>query len=416
MGIKDMLGGLLPEKKKELETSWRDAESFFTEQKRSEIDSTEQREHKMRDETSEILERLENGLEAFDNYDDSRDLQIVEDVAQNFYRSRKRMIDEFDVAEDIEEHLDELEEFLEEFNDVSRKEGEVMKHIRKESPELSEALEDLMDHRDKIENFVDTEYQVILQQEKVSEYVKEIRDLKQELEEAEKDLEGRDTRDIEKDIESIEEKLDEIEERGEWNEMKSLERELEELKKSKKEKKSQIRSYISEMDRGLKKLTYNIENEGLEFEGREKVLEKLKDKDIDSLDSVKPEVDEGLETVEEEGLLEGRDLEKFREGVEGLRSFQEIMEEIDELEKEIEDVEERLSRFDLEEERNELEDRKQRLQKDLEEKKEEVRDLEERRNEAERKLHAKILELEHFMNSLMYHDIEVEEVKEEWKR
>jgi chromosome segregation ATPase len=416
VGLKDLLGELLPEKQKDLQTSWRNAEEFFAERKASEIESAENRERRLVEETSDILGRLEEGLEAFDDYDDSRDLKIVEDVAQNFYRTRKRMIEEFEAPEDIEEHLEELEGFLEEFNDVSRKEGEVMKHIRKESPQLSEALEDLMEHKEKIERFVDTDYQVVVRQEMISDYVVDIEKLKQRLEETEKKLKGRDTREIERDIRSIEEKLDEIEKRGEWSEMKSLERELEQLKRSRKEKRRQIKSQISEMDRGLKKLTYNIENEGLEFKGSKKILEKLEERNIDSLDQVRPEIDKALELVEEEDLLEGRDLEKFRGGVEGLRSFRGMMDEIEELEKEIQDVKDRLSEFDLRQEKDELQERKDRLENDLEEKKENVRDLEEERNKAERNLHAKIMELERFMDSVMYHDIEIEEVEEDWKR
>ncbi|MFB6114657.1 MAG: hypothetical protein ABEK04_00045 [Candidatus Nanohalobium sp.] len=395
----------------EIQTSWRNADEAFREEKSGELKEAREEAENFKERTGEIVERIEEGLEAFNDYDDINDIQIVEDVAQNFYRSRKRLIENFDPSEDIEEHLEDLEEFLAEFNDVSRKEGEVMKHIRKDAPQLSDSLDELMSHKEDIQDFIDTRYQVVVQLEMVEEHMGELEGLEEDLEEAEEELEGKDTRSIREDIEDLEEKLDSLEETDRWKKLKTLEREEKELEQKKKNKRKEIKSSISEMDRGLKKLIYAIENEGLTFEGDKEKLEKLKDREFDELDEISEELEEALDKIEDEGLVGDRQLEKFRTGVEDLQGFKDLKASIEELEKELADVRESIEEKDVEEEKEELEQSKKQLEKDLSEKKDRIRDLEEKRNRAEEKKQSKLVELEHFMNSLLYPKVEIEEVE-----
>ena len=411
MGLRELLHKYFPKKKGTRKITWRDAETFFKEEKASEIEQARQKEKKYRESTGELVKQLGEGIEAFNDYDDSKDLQIVEDVAQNFYRSRKRMIENFEASDDMEKHLEDLQEFLDEFNDVTRKEGEVMKYVKDDSKELSMALEEIIQHREDMEHFVETDYQAVIQLEEVKQFLDEIEKLETELEEAEKGLEGKDTRDISQDIEEIEEKLDEIEETEEWKHKKSLEREKKELTEKKSQKRKEVKSKISEMDRGLTKILYSIENEGLEFEGRKQVLESLENREIDSLDDPGPELEEALEKLEENDILEGKDLEKFRKGVEGLGDFEEMKKELSDLEKEIEDVEKGLEDIDIGEEKEELRERKKTLERDLEEKKDDVRGLEEERNEKDLDLDRKILELQHFLNSVMRGTVKIQELE-----
>lgn len=411
MDLKELLQKYFPRQKGTRKISWRDAEEFFREEKASELEQAREEGKSYRKRTGELVKQLGEGIEAFNDYDDSQDLQIVEDVAQNFYRSRKRMIENFEASEDMEEHLEDLQAFLDDFNDVTRKEGEVMKYVKDDSKELSTALEEIIQHREDMEHFVETDYQAVIQLEEVREFLDEIEELEEDLEEAEEGLEGKDTRDISQDIEEIEEKLDEIEETEEWKHKKSLEREKKELNEKKRRKRKEIKSKISEMDRGLTKILYSIENEGLEFEGRKKVLERLENREIDSVEDPGPELEEAIEKVEEKDILEGKDLEKFRKGIEGLEDFSEMKEEVSDLESEIEDVKRGLDDTDIGEEKEELREKKRKLERDLEEKKDDVRDLEEERNEKDLDLDRKILELQHFLNSVMRGTVKIEELE-----
>lgn len=412
MGLRAFLEKYFPKRKGTRKVSWRDSEEFFMDEKASKLDRVRKKEKEHKQETKSQVEQLGKGIEAFNNYEDSQDLQIVEDVSQNFYRSRKRLIENFKPSEDMEEHLEDLQDFLDKFNDVSRKEGEVMKHVKDDSRELSNALEEIIQHREDMEAFVETDYQVVLQLETVREFVEKINDLELELQEAKKDLEGKDTRDISKDIEEIKEKLDEIEETEEWKHRKTLEREQKELQKKRKQKKKEIKSKISEMDRGLTKMLYSIENEALEFGGRKEVLEGLKNRETDPVEDPRPELQEALEKVREENILEGKDLEKFRKGVEGLENFVEMKNEVSKLEKELEDVEEDLEDMDISKKKEELKDRKRNLEQDLEEKKDDVRVLEEERNEKDLDFDRKTLELQNFLNSVMRGKVKIEELED----
>lgn len=411
--LRDLKEKYFPEKK-DLEISWEQADETFRDEKSREIESAGERKQDLVEKTFDLTEDIKEGLEAFDEYDDTKDLQIVEDVAQNFYRTRKRLLEDFDPdEEDIEEHLDDLEDFLEEFNDVTRKEGEVMKYVGEDAPKFSEGIEELVTHREDVEEFIDTDYQRVIQLSMIEEYMADVKRLGKELEDAKESLEGKDTRDIKQDIEDLEDELDEIESTDQWQRKKALEREKEQLIEEKENKRKEIKSYISKIDRGLKKLVYNIENKGLEFEGSVRKLEKLKEREIDDLDDIMPELEKGLEKIEKKELLDDRDMDKFREGKEGLENFSELKNSISELEKEISDVEDDLDEISIEEEKKELKSKKETLETDLKEKKDSVRGLEEKRDEKLRKRQKKLIELEHFMNSLMHSNVTVREIKEE---
>ena len=47
-------------------------------------------------ETQSHVEKLDSDLEELKDYSDAEDLNIVEDVAKNFYRTRKNLVQQFD--------------------------------------------------------------------------------------------------------------------------------------------------------------------------------------------------------------------------------------------------------------------------------------------------------------------------------
>ena len=113
MVFQKILDKITPEKE-ELSISWEQADKVYRDRKASELENIDKREDKLSKKTEELIETLGDSLEAFDNYDDSKDLQIVEDVAQNLYRTRKRMVQNFKTSKDIEQQAQDLEDFLEE--------------------------------------------------------------------------------------------------------------------------------------------------------------------------------------------------------------------------------------------------------------------------------------------------------------
>ncbi|MFB6174912.1 MAG: hypothetical protein ABEJ87_02960 [Candidatus Nanohalobium sp.] len=410
MGIVEKLKDKLGSQAENIEISWRDAPELFSQKKSRDLETAKRREKDFRETTEEIRKEIAEGLEAFNDYEDSKRLKVVKDVAQNFYRSRKRLVEDFDPSEDTEEHLEDLHNFVEDFNDVSRKEGEVMRYVHKDAPELSNALDRLVKHEEKMEDFVETQYQVVVQLEMVKDYVNEIEEADEDLEEAEKALEGKDTRSIKADLESTEKEIEKVEDTDEWQHMKSLEKEKKELEKKRKRRKAEIREEASKMERGLKKLIYNIENEGLTFEGRLNMLKKLKDEDIEELSDPSDEVREAIKRIRQEDFLGERQEKKFVDAAKYFEEFEQHMDGIEELSGELEDVEERLEEIEIDERKDELKQKKQRLENDLMEKKDTVRDLEEKRNRKQDRKQKKMIELEHFLNSLLRDQVSIEEV------
>lgn len=414
MSLRDLLGGLLPERDEgEIERSWREADDTFRELKEKNLQGSREREEELVSKTDELVDDLKDSLEAFDDYDDSQDLQIVEDVAQNLYRTRNRMCRNFEASDSLEGCIDDLEEFLDEFNDVSEKEGEVVKYVRGDSRELRDAMDRIMDHLEKMKDFQDTEYQVLKQLEMIEEKQDEIREMEEELEEVEKDLEAFEERDIREDIDELEQEVRELEETEEWREKQSLEREEDQLRKKISSRKQDIRSALADMDRGLKKLVYSIRNEGLDFEHDADLLESMEEHEISALRGNYEVPEEALEKVEEEDVLEGRDLRKFRDGVEALEDVEEKFSEIEELEEEKEDIEDRLEDIDVEKKREKIKQRKQNLEEDLEQKKDKAREVEEERDELQAQKHGKLVELEYFVNSLVTPEFKIKEIDRE---
>lgn len=372
MGLKDRITGLFSSEKEQLEFSYREAPEKFRERKTSELEKAENRKNELVDRSRELSKEIEESLDEIKGYRDSEDLDVVEDVAENFYQSRKRLLEDLNLSDDIEKHLEDLQDFLEDFNDVTRKEGAVMKRVEKNSENLSRALQKTVEHRDKVENFLEKDYKHVKKLDEVKQEVNEIEEKESSIKELEKELEETDTVEIEERVEDLEKKIEDLKNSEEWKEKNSLKSKKQKLQEEKDEKISRINTDISKLERGLKKTIYAVENSEPGFEGDLSKLKGLKDHSFRENTSVTEELREAEKIVEKEDLLGERQLEKFSSTVKEFSDLDSRVQKISVLEEEISEVEEKLSEFELDSRLEKLEKKLTSARKDLERKKDEI--------------------------------------------
>lgn len=390
MGLIDSVKNMLKEEREPFEASLDSVKEEYRTRREDKIQKASRKEERLINESEEILDNLDQALEELKGFSDKDSIKAVEDVAENFYRDRKRLVSDFESGENIEDHLDALNDFIEDFNDVSRKEGAVMKRVEDSSGSLSERIQEVLDHRDEVSDFVETDYSPIYELNEIEDAVNKIKDVEDSIEEKRKELEDLSVEKKHEKISEKEKELEELKSSDKWEESKGLKNSIDDLKQEKNNLKSSISSDVAELERGLKKLLYSIDNSDIEFEGDRKVLEKLKQGDI-SVDS-NGELEEASELVKENSVLEGRQLSKFMDATEKLDDLEDRKDKIKALEEKIEQKNEKLDGFDVDEEINNISVEIERLENELEKeqnRKEEVNTKinslkEERKNRVER--------------------------------
>jgi len=394
-----------PEEKK---IEWSEAVDIYRERKSEEITSTEEEAEELVEKTGELMDRLDSDLEEISGYTDEEDLNVVEDVAENFYTSRKNLVKNFEPSEGIENHYGDLNEFVEEFNDVSMKEGAVMKRVEKSSGQLSGTLQELMEHRDRIGEFLSEDYDEVKKLGEIQEIAGEIKDIQEKIQELSQKLEETGTEDLEDQIRGIEQEIEDFHESEEWQNKKSLENELELLEEKKSQRKKNLSRKVSSIERGLKKLVYQVENQGKSFEGDLETLKQLLDENFHELEDPMPELRESSKVLEEEEILDERQLEKFRNGVKEFENISSDLEEIEEFSENIEKVENKLKEINLEDKENQLEKRRRSLKERIKEKKSQIADIESRKEDREWELEEKKKNLEKKMDEYLKPDISID--------
>ena len=415
MGLKEKIAEFFSSEEEDVETTVEEAEKVFKSRKSKEIEDARATAEELVSRTDEVMEDLEQSLEELTEYEDAADIQAVEDVAENFYNSRKRLIKNFEASDEIEQHFEALDDFVEDFNDVSRKEGVVMKRVEQSSGVLSEKISNVVEHRDEMSDFLEKSYRPVNELEQIEEAVEEIRGFGEEKEEVESRLED-EKESIEELKQEISDKNDELEEvrsTEAWEHKEDIEEKLNYLKSKKEDVERVLSRNTSNLERGLKKLLYSIENSGTEFEGDENKLEKLKNGSFSSVDEPLPELEEASEIIEEEDLLGDRQLEKFGDAVGEFESFEEDFRELEEYRNEIESKKDEFEALDVIETEEKLSKEVEKLKRELEEEEDEVETLEKKLEALEDDRDEEVLRLEKFMEKTLGVDVSLSFEKDE---
>lgn len=377
MGLKEKITSVFSPEKEEIEIDYTKAPEEFRQRKSSELENARGRKQDLVERSHDLAERIEDSLEEVKDYRDVDDLKAVEDVAESFYTSRKRLLEDLEFSEDLENHLTDLEEFLQDFNDVSRKEGVVMKRVEKKSGRLSRVLQEAVEHKEEIEEFMDNGYSNVLKLQELEQEVEEIKDSSKKIGELQETLENPGIEKKEEKISELEGKISELRDSDEWQEREHLESKKEKLEEEKSQKISDIKREISKLDRGLKKAIYAVENKDTGFSGDLGKLKSLRDGKFRENTDVADDLEQIFEVIQENSLLGKRQRKKFSSAVENLSELEKQVQEIGVLEEEVEEVSEKLGDTEVREELESLEKDLNLARKDLEERENEIEDVKE---------------------------------------
>lgn len=389
-----MIGRLLSLFKKEpVEVESLDrAPETFREQKQDELEDARQSAEDIRDETGDALDELQEFLEDLEDYEDEKNRSIVEDVVDNVAGDRLELLDR-ELPDDPHELLKELEDIVQQFNDVKQKEAAVLEEANL-GKELSRAVSDLEDTRDRLKNFLENSYSTVDTLEELEGLAEERQQLQLEVQDLEDEHEEK-KQSIEQKREQKQETAEEIDgltESPEWQDYREQEEKLEWLKQERKEKELDLKKAASKMERGMKKLVYQIENKDLDFSGDLSILKDIRDGDQDAL--LERDTQQIVDAMEEAtgvlpmDLLDDSVHQRFMDGAQYLMELEDHHSELAQLREQVENKRQELENHPAREKKQELEKKKKRLERELndlqQEKQDTSRELERKREELER--------------------------------
>lgn len=328
------------------------------------LQKIEDREQHLISETDRLLDGLRDNLGKVDEYEDIDGIKAAEDIAESFYNSRKIMIENFNPEENSESYQEELQKFLEEFNDVDRKEKALMDRMKSDVAgiaqnvqNLDEALADLDEFNNNALNYRKDVEKLRNQYSQLEELQNKKEDAEEKLEKTEDELEQ-----LADEVNEVEENIQDLEQGEEWQKREELEKEIEQLNSDRKQIEKRLSSAVSNLDRGLKKLIYQIENRGLEFDGSKANLVNLRDENFTELERMNNDLKLAEKKIEKEEILTGRQLDDFKAQVSEELSFVSEAKDITELNQEIQGLREEIDNFEVVEKKSGLEHRIEELE------------------------------------------------------
>lgn len=328
------------------------------------LQKIEDREQHLISETDRLLDGLRDNLGKVDEYEDIDGIKAAEDIAESFYNSRKIMIENFNPEENSESYQEELQKFLEEFNDVDRKEKALMDRMKSDVAgiaqnvqNLDEALADLDEFNNNALNYRKDVEKLRNQYSQLEELQNKKEDAEEKLEKTEDELEQ-----LADEVNEVEETIQDLEQGEEWKKREELEKEIEQLNSDRKQIEKRLSSAVSNLDRGLKKLIYQIENRGLEFDGSKANLVNLRDENFTELERMNDDLKLAEKKIEKEEILTGRQLDDFKDQVSEEISFVSEAKDMTELNQEIQGLREEIDNFEVVEKKSGLEERIEKLE------------------------------------------------------
>lgn len=403
----DFLKNIFREEEKEFSTEWSETPELLRDLKTEEIERAEEQSERLMSKSSEILDELENSLEEVKDYEDRQGIEAVEDVADNFYNSRKKLIKDVELSDKTVQHKRNLKEFIEEFENVSRKEEAVMKRVKNEANSLFRAIKDTHEHLEEFNEFLEEDYSSVTSIEDLENKVEEIEqvlDRKKELVEEKNEV---DIERIKDEVSGLESQIQQLKKSEEWRKKEKVENQLESLRDEKNGIESELDRQLSRIERPLKKLVYNIESGDIEFEGSVEQLRRMRDQDFEKLDSIN--LSEASEIAKKKDFIDSNQAEKLEEVSDALGNFADRKDQISELEEKIEEKEAELNNLEVDDERRTLVNKLSSKEEEFREKKIDIENLQEEIEGLEEKESKLINDLESNANELTRHEIKIKE-------
>jgi len=369
-----MLDGLKERLLKPRQVTVRDAADFFEQQRSHEIEAARDEAEKILPGVEDQLDDLTSRLTELKDYKDPDGHTAVEDVAQNFYRTRKRMIDHFDTTDDLEELHSRLATFIDEFQMMKQKENAVMERIGEPTNSIFQQLKTLRRENQRLRDFLDGDYLPVKRKERLEELLGEIRELEGQIKDREERLGSLAEEDIRDEKAKIEQRLDEHRKKDAWDEKESITQDIEAKREEQDSIQHSIDVAVSKLERGLKKLVYEAENGEISIEGEQlETLKRLQDGEVGDADTVTGALTSARERIREQDILEENEASRFLKASQTLLDLEAKRDRMEDIKSEISSLKDDRDSFSLAEKEQEIRDQ-------IEEKKRELEDIEQERD------------------------------------
>ena len=391
----------------ELTVDYSEAPETYRERKLREIEAAEDRAENLKQRTQKHLEELKTDLDEMKQYTDDEGLKVVDDVAEDFAQSQKLTVERAEFSDRIEQHLEDLEDFVSEFNDVSEKQGQVMRRINNRT-ELLGVLEDVNNHVSNIQDFLSSRYTALQKYRGIKELEEEISQIKDDIQEKKIEKNSISTEEEEEKKEDIEEEIEKLKDSDDWQQLQDKKQRLQELKEEKQEIRNRISKNISTMRRGLKKLIYQVQNDEIEFDAEISKLDKVSEGEYVEAGNIQDELEEARKRIKEEEVLEPRQIQNFVDASRELSEFEGLIEKRDSLEKEVGELENEIQNMSIKEKIEGLERDLRDVEDSIERKRSRKADLNKEISELEKERKNKIQDLEVKMNKGLDAEISLE--------
>jgi chromosome segregation ATPase len=353
-----------------------EADDVFSEKRGDRLNEINEKCEEFRDRAESVMNKLEDVLDELEGFEDVKSRAVIEDVVSNVVEERKKIVDSFEPPEDVEDLRDDLEEFLADYQEISRKEGAVIEEAGI-GARFGDSLKKVKQLQEELEGFVEEKYSTKKRLEQIKRKVDELSELDQEIDSIQDRLDELDVKELEQSLEEKRKELEEFEDSDSMEELKDLKSRLEDKKAERNQDRRDVGSALSNMQRGLKKLLYEGEIGKVSKTGSD-ILREIRDKEKDKILDREPEkVEEAVSAVEDslDDSLEGKTQEKLLKGVKELKDFSSTREKLEEIGVDIEELEEDIESHQAQERREEIQKQVDNLEEELEQEREGKKDL-----------------------------------------
>lgn len=365
MGLRTWISDYLRPAPDDLEIQWKEAPDVLHERKGDEIGSVREQASNLMDETQDYLEGLQEGLKDLESYD--ADNEQIRAIASSFAQARRRTIERFDPdTTEIIAHHDDLQTFITSFTDISEKQEAVFQQMKTESQSFSTALQGIIDHADTVDSFINNNHQLLDVEEQIDDFVSAIKDHNETIKDIQGKIADETIDDLQAQRDGVKDKIDAKRDSDAWERKCALEDEIDDLKAKRSKRKNDIRTAVKKLERGLKKLMYDVEHGNIALDADIRVLRSLREGDAFDVEEPYDELVEAEKTISSENLLSGRKLSTFSDAVDKLEQYESMNEEIETIAETIKSKEEELESRTISDEIEELQEKRDRLNKKIE--------------------------------------------------
>ena len=391
----------------EVEISLESAISYIENVKGKDINEEKKKESRLREDISKILEKVGNSLKNLNTFEsEGRQKHRIEDTVENFRKTRLKLIKDLELQKDYKVVKESLEKFINDFEEMTKKEQVILKRAGEPVNNVFTKFKEFKTVFKKYKDFLDKDFTNYSTKKEIEEVLEQIDGLKDKIEEFRVKKKGLKLQESRKKLENSKENLEKHKKNPKWDEKEELEEKIKELQENLRSEEKFLKKCSSNLERGAKKLLYRSDKEGLLSKSTENTVRKIINGEYKSIKN-SSELEKAVKVVENEGILDGKALKKFKESIKPFISIGEHIEKIERLEEDIKKCESDLNSYNLELDQKKLENNVKRAKKDVNNLEEREKYLEDKIHSLRRKLGKKKDILERKVNKICFNRIKI---------